>query len=93
MDNILGYAVYICVSVTVCFLVSFLYMRYERKRIERQTIKMTLKIYGERLSRISEYIEKVCPTCAFHNSKQCEKVDVNNLIVYGKCTNFEQKRF
>lgn len=91
MTDIIEYAVYFAVSLVSCFLLSYFYMRHEREKIERETIRNTLKVYNNKLTNISSYIEGTCPQCAYYGN--CEKIDVRNLLVYGKCTNFEQRRF
>lgn len=91
MMDIMEYAVCFAVSTISCFLLSYCYMRHERKKIERETIRNTLRVYNNKLTCVSEFIEKTCPECAYYGN--CEKMDARNLLIYGKCTNFEQRRF
>ena len=93
MDEIVKYAIYFCITLAGSLLVSSLYMRYKHKKIATQAIRATLDVYGKKLIAMSEYIQEVCPTCAYYNTAQCDKVDVNNLVAFGRCTNFERRRF
>lgn len=91
MEDIIGHVIWFAVSMVCCFLLSYSYIRHERKKIENRTIRNTLSVYNKKLTDVSEFIEKTCPECAYYGN--CDRMDARNLLIYKKCTNFEQRRF
>ena len=78
----------------VCVVASKIYVEHKKKEIERKAVTGAVEAYSEGLKRFADGSAEKCPMCAHSNGGiLCEKADMANLVRFGTCTNFEEKRY
>jgi len=69
-------------------------MMLRMKKVREETIDKTLKTYLGILTKTMSVMDDLCSGCAHScNGKSCNRLDTANIVRYGKCTNFEERRF
>ena len=77
-----------------CVAACAIYTKQACKKVREKTINETISTYQGMVRRFTDGIQKECPECAFsENGTLCDKMDIQNFVRYGTCTNYEKKRF
>ena len=69
-------------------------MSYRFRKAKTAIVNDTVKRYLKILSDTTDTLNDICPKCAYNcNGKACSRLDTSNVVRYGKCTGFEEKRY
>ena len=91
MEEILGYVICAFVSALVSALVTRHYMRFKRRQVKDEVAEE----FSEMMKKTLGYCLATCPRCVKHKSGElfCEDADLPNMTMYGKCLNYQEKRY
>ena len=69
--------------------------RHVARRIREETTNDVLNALGEVLVDAGDTFTELCPTCGHCGEKggPCKNPDYQNIIYFGECTRYEEKRF
>ena len=86
--------VYFGMGIITGACLTFSVMAYRFRKERSRIIDRTLQSYLGILNKTVDNLNDVCPKWAYScGGKACNKLDTANIVRYGKCTNYEEKRF
>lgn len=77
-----------------CAVASHMYIEHRKKKIQHDAVVSAVETYTAGLKRFTEGSAEKCPNCAYsHGGCICKDADMENLVRFGTCTRFEERRY